>query len=196
MNSRKLKILVLPLFLATVLFGVVVYLQTIPLVPSPKGGSPVADVERSVTLYFVAPDGHHLVGETRRVAPCNDAASCQLATVRALLAGPTAPLLPLFPRGGSVSSVVVLDSGAQVDLAPETLTGHPGGSLAEWLTLMGLVDTLAVNFPTIRQVSVLVNGAPRESLRGHVDLLNPVVPDYSLIQTTSTTPVVPQTSGR
>lgn len=193
MNRRKLSSLVLPLFLAVLLAGVLFWLRTVPSAPVASGEAAVADEGRQVILYFATPDGRQLAGEARRVTPCNDETSCRLATVRALLDGPTPPLLPLFARGGVVGGVTLNDGLAVVDLGGESLNGHPGGSLAEWLSLMGLVNTLTANFPAIRQVSVLVNGVPRESWRGHVDLRSPVVADYSLLQTTGgrvTPPVV------
>jgi hypothetical protein len=48
------------------------------------------------------------------------------------------------------------------------------------LTAYGLANTLVVNFPHIRQVRLLVEGRPLETLKGHVDLREPLPADFSL----------------
>ena len=45
-----------------------------------------------------------------------------------------------------------------------------------------LADTLASNYPHIRQVRILIEGAEVESLKGHVDLRRPVPADFSLVR--------------
>jgi hypothetical protein len=46
------------------------------------------------------------------------------------------------------------------------------------LTVYGVANTLAVNFPHLRQVRFLVAGQDVETLRGHVDLRAPVPADF------------------
>ena len=55
----------------------------------------------------------------------------------------------------------------------------PGGSLPELLTIYGLADTIAENFPHLRQVRILVEGEPVATLKGHVDLREAVKADFS-----------------
>jgi hypothetical protein len=45
-----------------------------------------------------------------------------------------------------------------------------------------LADTLAVNFPHLRQVLIKVEGASVTTLKGHVDLRQPIIPDFSLVE--------------
>lgn len=192
--TAKSTAILLPLLIGAMLVACLIYLQgSGPSAPSSnQGATPAAG--RTVTLYFGTPDGLHLAGEGRRI-DCSDEAGCVRGTVQALLAGPSsAALVPLLPRNGGLRGVVLQDGTAQVDLTAETLNGHPGGSLTEWLTLMGLTNTLTSNFPAIRQVVVLTNGGPRDSLDGHADLRLPLVADYSLIE--GSTAAVPRTPGR
>jgi len=51
------------------------------------------------------------------------------------------------------------------------------------LTVYALANTVAVNFPHLRQLRILVEGAAVETLKGHVDLRQPLVPDFSLVLT-------------
>jgi len=49
--------------------------------------------------------------------------------------------------------------------------GHRSGILVEELTLAAIARTLAVNMPDIKQFKLLIDGKERETLAGHVDLL-------------------------
>jgi len=134
---------------------------------------------REVVLYFGSSDGGYLVSEARQVEGCEDEETCLLATVQALLAGPLTSLAPVFPSHAQVRSVAAADGTATVDFSRELVSGHPGGSVSELLTIYSLADTLAENFPHLRQVRILVEGQPVESLKGHVDLREPVKADFS-----------------
>lgn len=58
----------------------------------------------------------------------------------------------------------------------------PGtGAHAELLTVYAVVNTLAVNFPAVKRVQILVEGRPATTLMGHVDLSRPLGPDLSLL---------------
>jgi hypothetical protein len=54
---------------------------------------------------------------------------------------------------------------------------HPSGIEPETLTIESIIGTLYANFPRIEQVRFLVDGQPRDTLSGHVDLtrIYPVV---------------------
>jgi Sporulation and spore germination len=56
---------------------------------------------------------------------------------------------------------------------------HPSGIEAETLTIESIVGTLYANFPRIEQVRFLVDGRPRDTLSGHVDLMRA----YTVINT-------------
>ena len=68
---------------------------------------------------------------------------------------------------------------ASLDFSKGLLADHPGGSMPELLTVYGLADTLAENFPYVRQVRILVDGKPVPSIKGHVDLRRPVQADFN-----------------
>jgi hypothetical protein len=79
-------------------------------------------------------------------------------------------------------NVTVTNSLVSVDFSQELIAAHPGGTQSELLTVYGLADTVAVNFPHLRQVQISVEGSPVATLKGHVDLRQPVNPDFSLVQ--------------
>jgi len=59
---------------------------------------------------------------------------------------------------------------AVVNLTSAFAAGHPSGVQAETLTIFSICDTLSANFPRVTQVRFLVDGKPRDTLAGHVDL--------------------------
>lgn len=136
---------------------------------------------RTVTLYFAAPDGSGLVAEGREIADCLVEDDCLRGTVQALLDGPVGNLAPVFPPQATLRGVTVVDGEVRVDFSRGVIDGHPGGSWGELATVYALADTVAVNFPHLRQLRILVEGAAVETLKGHVDLRQAVVPDFSLV---------------
>jgi hypothetical protein len=134
---------------------------------------------RDIILYFGSHDGNNLIPETRELSDCMDQNSCIQATVQALINGPVGDLSPIFPSHTVLLEVSEKQGMAVVNFSRDLRQGHPGGSSSELLTVYGLVDTLAANFPFIRQVKILIEGKSVESLKGHVDLSKPVSADFS-----------------
>ncbi|MGA7564558.1 MAG: GerMN domain-containing protein [Terriglobales bacterium] len=73
--------------------------------------------------------------------------------------------------GSDIRSIYLVDPGAAViDLNAVFADEHLSGILSEQLTVDSLVETLAMNVPGIQRVNILVEGKPRDTLAGHVDL--------------------------
>ena len=135
-----------------------------------------------MTLYFAVKDASHLVAETREVAGCMVEEDCLRAAVEALIAGPSGSLDQVLPDKTLLLGLQVEGSLVTLDFSDDLVNGHPGGTQSELLTVYALTDTLAVNFPHLRQVRILVEGEPIETLKGHVDLRQPVSADFSLVE--------------
>ncbi len=156
----------------------------------PRTTSPVTPVAvdtssqltRDVVLYFASSDGQILVAETRPINECEFDEDCLRDTIQALISGPQSDLAPILPSQVKLRGVTAVDSLITVDFSQEMVAAHPGGTQSELLTVYGLADTLAVNFPHLRQVRILVEGAPVPTLKGHVDLRQPINPDFSLVE--------------
>jgi hypothetical protein len=145
---------------------------------------------RTVTLYFASANGTGLVAEGRDIADCLAEADCLKATVQALIDGPVGDLTPVFPPQALLRGISTNGSEVQVDFDRALVDNHPGGSWGELLTVYALADTIAVNFPHLRQVRILVEGAAVETIKGHVDLRQPVNPDFRLLLSTDGSPPV------
>ncbi len=141
-------------------------------------------VDREVMLYFEGED-LLLAPEVRKLAlPSNDAAAIS-AVLRELLKGPTDPHLAReFPPDTVVRAAYLLPEGtAIVDMGGTTLSqGWATGTHQEMMAVYSTVQTVVGNFPKARRVRLLMNGAPAETLGGHVALDRPLVPISALIR--------------
>jgi hypothetical protein len=149
---------------------------------------------RTVTLYFGAADGSGLVAEGRELDDCLIEEECVKGTIQALINGPVGDLAPVLPHQAGLRGIAVADGEVQVDFTRALIDNHPGGSWGELLTVHALANTVAVNFPHLRQVRILVEGSAIETLKGHIDLRQPVNPDFRLlVKPPGTTPPTTET---
>ncbi len=177
----KKRLLVLGLLVILLIFGLMAvreFLLTSQPVPPPSAGLEEARQLREVLLYFATVDGAALKAEMREIEDCLAEEDCLRATLQALVDGPDGELVAVFSPQAQVQTVSVDGATATVSFSRELIVGHPGGSMTELLTVHALANTLAVNFPHIRQVRIMVDGAPVETLKGHVDLREPIAADF------------------
>jgi spore germination protein GerM len=144
----------------------------------------------NVKLFFQAADRPGLMIEERTVEQSNDLSRQIKAVVEELIAGSKNGLLPTLAPATRVLEVFVTARGvAYVNLSKEAAEGASGGSEAELITVYSVVNSLAVNFPAIKRVQILLEDKPRPTLWGHVDLTRPLPPDMTLLATSTLTPV-------
>jgi spore germination protein GerM len=132
-----------------------------------------------VTLFFATPDGTALVREAREIESCEGTEECAEAVLEELLNGPVGENTPTLPPTTGFNSVTMEGNTAVVDMDPLYPEGSGGGSHGEMMAVYSIIDTLAFNFPQIKQVSFLIEGKQVSSL-GHLDLSTPLPPDFSL----------------
>jgi hypothetical protein len=138
---------------------------------------------RTVSLYYESPD--LLLAPERRDLPLpeNPAGALDLV-LRELLKGSANAAVPrLLPEDTVVRAAYLLPDGtAFVDLGGPTLTqGWATGSHQELMAIYSVVQTVTSNFPDAKRVRVLVNGAPAETLGGHVSLSRALAPMPSVV---------------
>lgn len=149
-----------------------------PVPPERVEAPAPAPAMREVVLYFADLRGEYLVAEHREMADCPVDEACVRALVDALIQGPRTDLVPVLPPQTQVLGVTFEGETVTLDLSRELVARHPGGSISELLSVYGLANTLAANFPQLRQVRILVGGQVVESLKGHVDLRAPIPADF------------------
>lgn len=145
-------------------------------------GRPAEKATREMKVYFSDEEGLLLKAEQHRIEKGDLAFEAQKA-IEALLGGPENVALgnPL-PQGTRLLSVRIDGSTAVVDLSPEVIQNHPGGSSGELQTVYSIVNTLTLNFPEIKDVQILVGGKKEKTIAGHIDITLPLGPDKKMIK--------------
>jgi spore germination protein GerM len=148
---------------------------------TPSPGTPGRRIK--ARLFYVADDGLHLVRVERDVAYGEGAVEQAREIIAAQIAPAVEPLVSAIPQGTAMRAVFLTERGeAYVDLSPEVVTGHTGGTVDELLTVYTIVDALTENLPAVTSVQLLVDGKQVDTLVGHVDLRNPLVKNLTWVQ--------------
>ena len=134
----------------------------------------------TAVLFFVA-DGTRLAREARELDRCEDTLACINDVLDELLNGPVGEFDESLPDGTVVKSVRVDNSLAVIDMNDAFAKALTSGSSAEMLAVYSIVNTVTANFPQIARVKLTVEGAESSHL-SHLDLSDPLAPDYTLEQ--------------
>ncbi|MGD1010097.1 MAG: GerMN domain-containing protein [Candidatus Aminicenantales bacterium] len=146
----------------------------------PPAGEPA--VRKTVTLFFLSDDDDLLHGETREIAVGPSAADEAERALAELVKGSARSLISPLPAETRVRQVFITKDGiAYVDFGREIVDKFSYGSSSELSAVYAVVNTLAFNFKSVKKVAILVEGAEKETLGGHVDLTRPFPPDYSIV---------------
>jgi hypothetical protein len=133
---------------------------------------PVAGSPQAVTL-FVAYDDEGLLRQ-RQVSVTLPAEPSERArqALRALLAVYLEQPSPHpLGNGSDVNDVYLIgDNTAVIDMNAAFAEAHRSGILVEQMTIVSMLQTVSVAVPKITRVRILIDGKPRETLAGHVDL--------------------------
>jgi len=150
--------------------------------PAFQGQTSFQGAKASFKLYFPSDDGTVLLAETRDVRESPDKSVQIREVVSELLRGPMKEgLVSSFPAGSRVKNVFIDSSGtAYVNFSRELQSDFPGGAWTETLAIYSLTNTLAINFPEVKQVQILVEGGVPETLAGHIDISRPFTPRLAL----------------
>jgi germination protein M len=138
---------------------------------------------RVVRLYYESSD-LLLVPESRNVQLPLSPAGAMSLVARELVKGSANSGVPrLLPADTVVRGAFLLPDGtAFVDLGGATLTnGWPAGSHEELMAVYSIVQTITSNFAEAKRVRILVNGAPAETLAGHIALDRSLTPNQTLV---------------
>lgn len=134
---------------------------------------------RSVTLYFGDRRGSGLVSERRTIAAFLHRDEEMEAMVAELLRGPNSRrAVRTWPKGTRLHGAFYDDQQRllYLDFNSALVSGDTGGSAMETLTLGALFRSIAVDFPEVEAVQILVDGLEVETLHGHIDCTKPFRP--------------------
>lgn len=133
-----------------------------------------------ITLFFADERGDGLMREGREVDTDSDPAALIESVLDELISGPVGDYGPVVPDATLVRGVTLQGDRAVVDFGREFYDDLPAGSSAEMIAVYAIIDTIAVNFPQVKQVGFLKEGQPVDTIKGHLDLRQPLSPDFSL----------------
>jgi len=151
-------------------------------VPKPPAGGEETAAAKTVTLFFLADDDDLLHKETREIAAGPTAAEEAERALAELIKGSEKGLVSPLPPETRVRQVFVAKDGlATVDFSRDIVEKFSYGSTMELEAVYAVVNTLTFNFKAVKRVIILVEGAEKETLGGHVDLSRAFLPDYSLV---------------
>ena len=188
-QRKKIKISIMIPFLVFILFFSIMIWQKyrssreLPVTPQQQQ----VEGYRSVTLFFAA-EGTRLAREARAIEPCDDNNSCLKSILDELLSGPVGGFEHTVPEGTVVEAALIEGDQATIDFNRTFSDAMLSGSSAEMLAVYSIVNTITINFPQIQSVKLNVDGNKVATLR-HLDLSDPLEPDYSLEQSPSAEPV-------
>lgn len=138
------------------------------------------EATRDVLLYLPSDQKPGFVSLKRKIYSTDSVVNQAKQLVQDLMEGPKTDgteggATACFGPGATYLELYLDGQGlAVLDLPSATVAGLPGGTSAEVATLYCLVRTLVANLPTVKRVQVLIDGEQAESLRGHVDLMDPL----------------------
>jgi Sporulation and spore germination len=192
-RRRKISIsLLIPFAIVALVFGVLIWKKmqaSHEPHPVPQLNQPTAT--RKGVLFFVA-DGTGLAREARELPSCTETEACVKDLLDELFSGPVGDLDEALPEGAELNSVRLEGNLAVVDVSKGFVSDMTTGSSAEMLAVYSIVDTVCFNYPQIAMVRITVEGVAASL--NHLDLRDPLPPDYTLErQTTSTHSSVPAT---
>ena len=132
---------------------------------------------RQLTLMFADFGYRRLVPVVREVPREQWHREPLKTVVRALVDGPMDnDTLPVVPPGTRLLGCWQEGSTAWVDFDRGVFLGLADTADAEILAAYGIVNTITRNLPDIERVQILVEGAPRQTLRGLTRVSQPLEP--------------------
>ena len=137
-------------------------------------GAPAAAASKEVkvNVYYPRDDSTGLLPVSRTVKLEKD--DKYTAALKSLLTGTKEKgQTNVIPKKAKLRSVTVKDGVATVDFSKELQQNFSGGSTGEEMLIGSIVNTLT-DFPEVKKVQILIDGASVETLSGHLDLSEPL----------------------
>jgi hypothetical protein len=136
------------------------------------------ELKRAIVLTLPSKDKAGFVQVKREIYQTASQVNQAKQVLQALMDGPKpeeAGAAACFGKGAAYTELYLDGQGlAVIDLPSATVTGLPGGTSTEVATLYCLLRSFSANVPGVLRLQILIDGEPAESLRGHVDTLDPL----------------------
>lgn len=106
-------------------------------------------------------------------------------TIQELIKGPSSNnFIPTLPQEGKLNSLFITPDGtAFVDLSKGIIKEQSGGTEEELLAIYSIVNTIILNFPSIKKVQILIDDKQQETFNGHIYIGVPLTFNKRLMET-------------
>lgn len=139
-----------------------------------------SSTQQALTLYFPNFETGSLVKESRELALAPNHADQIRQIVLALIQGPQQGHERSLPPSAALRAVFITSGGtAYLDFSSDVTKDFPVGIESETLALYSVVDSIAANIPSVKQVKFLVQGQEVDTLDGHADLTRFYAPNLT-----------------
>ncbi len=133
-------------------------------------------------LYFPSFELGSLIEETRQISWAAADTDRVRQVVLALVDGSHQGLDRALPTPTSVRGIFITPDGtAYLDFSEESFADFKTGLEGESLVLDSIVNSITVNVPTVKRVRILVQGQNVDTLDGHADLGEFLLPDLTRV---------------
>jgi len=140
---------------------------------------------KEVVLYFSDANERFLVPEKRLVPKGKNTTAQAEEIVKALIEGPKLGQIRTIPAGAKLQGIRIADGTAILNFDNPFIEQHPGGTASEVATVYSLANTLTQNLTEIKKVRFQVGGKDVTTIKGHVDLREPIFPNKDLVKQTA-----------
>jgi len=140
---------------------------------------------KEVVLYFSDSNERFLVPEKRLVPKGKNTAAQAEEIVKALIEGPKMGQIRTIPAATRLQGIRITDGTATLNFDNPFIEQHPGGTASEVATVYSLANTLTQNLTEIKRVRFQVGGKDVTTIKGHVDLREPISPNKDLVKQTA-----------
>jgi len=129
--------------------------------------------EVTTSVYYPNADGTKLIAVKRKITAVS-AEDKYAAAIKSLMQGTKEKNQSvIIPKQAKLRSVKLEGGVAKVDFSKDLVKHFVGGSTGEEMLVGSIVNTLT-EFPEVKQVQILIEGSPVETIAGHMDLSTPL----------------------
>ncbi len=158
----------------------------VPVLPTPQPVQNTSDINERIDIYYLNSDYTQFIIETRSIIKSRTIPDRIHRALDELLNRNKTPekrIAPI-PEGTTLQSVFWGETDGRVYLSfsKEIIENAPGNSLAEWATIYSIVNTVAAQSSTVKEVQFLIDGERIQSPNTDWDWSLPFQKDMTLVR--------------
>lgn len=147
-----------------------------PKLPDFANQSDLLPQPEQVNLFLFDPDSLEIKAYKVELRLSRDIVNRLVGIVTALTKETPTNIRNPIPRGTTLNGVYIdSQKTAYLDFTHHLVSGHTGGTTAEYITVSAILKTVFDAFPDeIKYIQILVDGQEIETIGGHINLSQPM----------------------